>query len=298
MPATPEDVRRQLERVLSSPVFTSSERLRRFLEFVVERTLAGDGERLKEYVIGVEVFDRDADYDPRLDSIVRVEAARLRTKLAEYYQGDGRADTVVLTMPKGGYAPVFNVIAAASPGATDPSTAPPEPPPATEAKPTLSSRRLWSLGAAAAVLVVAVVAGVRAPWTAENAPRLRIAVTPFETYSADTGEQLLATRLTEGVTAELVRLDTFHVVASSTARAVASGNDRVRDLAAALEADVLVQARVVTEGDGLRVEARAVSGTLEHKFWVQNFHGDVADLDALEREIAAAVADVRYEPLR
>jgi len=63
-----------------------------------------------------------------------------------------------------------------------------------------------------------------------------------------------------------------------------------------LSPDVLVQARVVTEDDGLLVEARAVSGTLEHKFWVQNFHSDVADLDTLEREIAAAVADVRYDP--
>ena len=78
----------------------------RFLKFVVEQTLAGEGERLKEYVIGVEVFDRDADYDPRLDAIVRVEAARLRTKLAEYYAGDGRSDAVVLSLPKGGYAPV------------------------------------------------------------------------------------------------------------------------------------------------------------------------------------------------
>ena len=297
MPATPEDVRRQLNRVLSSPVFTSSERLRRFLEFVVERTLAGDGERLKEYVIGIEVFDRDASYDPRLDSIVRVEAARLRTKLTEYYAGDGRADAIVLTLPKGGYAPLVSVVeppAAAAPADIAATTT--EPPLATEAAPRRASRRLWSVAAAAAVVIAAIAVGVRAPWTAENAPRLRVAVTPFDTYSTDPAEQMLATRLTDGVTAELVRLDAFEVVASSTARAVATGNDRVRDLAAALEADVLVQARVVTEGDGLRVEARAVSGTLEHKFWVQNFHGDAADLDSLEREIAAAVADVRYDP--
>jgi len=297
MPATPEDVRRQLNRVLSSPVFTSSERLRRFLEFVVERTLAGDGERLKEYVIGIEVFDRDASYDPRLDSIVRVEAARLRTKLTEYYAGDGRADAIVLTLPKGGYAPLVSVVeppAAAAPADIAATTT--EPPLATEAAPRRASRRLWSVAAAAAVVIAAIAVGVRAPWTAENAPRLRVAVTPFDTYSTDPAEQMLATRLTDGVTAELVRLDAFEVVASSTARAVATGNDRVRDLAAALEADVLVQARVVTEGDGLRVETRAVSGALEHKFWVQNFHSDVADLDTLEREIAAAVADVRYDP--
>lgn len=296
MPATPEDVRRQLNRVLSSPVFTSSERLRRFLEFVVERTLAGDGERLKEYVIGIEVFDRDASYDPRLDSIVRVEAARLRTKLTEYYAGDGRADPIVLTLPKGGYAPLVSMAEPPPPAAAPADiAATTEPPLATQAAPR-ASRRLWSVAAATAVVILAIAIGVRAPWTAENAPRLRVAVTPFDTYSTDPAEQMLATRLTDGVTAELVRLDTFEVVASSTARAVATGNDRVRDLAAALEADVLVQARVVTEGNGLRVETRAVSGALEHKFWVRNFHGDAADLDSLEREIAAAVADVRYDP--
>jgi hypothetical protein len=78
-----DDVRCQLDRLLASSVFANAGRMSRFLKFVVEQTLAGEGERLKEYVIGVEVFDRDASYDPRLDSIVRVEAARLRSKLAE-----------------------------------------------------------------------------------------------------------------------------------------------------------------------------------------------------------------------
>ena len=97
----------QLDRLLASAVFANAGRMSRFLKFVVERTLAGEGERLKEYVIGVEVFDRDADYDPRLDAIVRVEAARLRTKLAEYYAGEGRGDAVVLSLPKGGYVPLI-----------------------------------------------------------------------------------------------------------------------------------------------------------------------------------------------
>jgi TolB-like protein len=299
MPATPADVRRQLQRLLSSPILMSSERLRRFLEFVVERTLAGDGDRLKEYVIGVEVFDRDADYDPRLDSIVRVEAARLRTKLSEYYAGEGRADPIMLTLPKGGYSPVVTVVEPlaathASSAGADIATAPLS---ASEPAPSRASRRRWWF-AAAAVLVVAIAASVSGPWTAENAPRERIAVLPFETYSADSAERALATRLTEAVTAELVHLDAFQVVASATARAVGPSGGRVSDLAAALQADVLIQARVVAEDERLRVEARAVSGALEHKFWVQDFHGDTTDLDALARAIAAAVANVRYEPRR
>ena len=293
MPATPEDVRRQLNRVLSSPMFTGSGRLRRFLEFVVERTLAGDGERLKEYVIGIEVFDRDASYDPRLDSIVRVEAARLRTKLTEYYAGDGRADAIVLTLPKGGYAPVVSMVEpppqAAAPAADIAATT--EPPLATEAAPRRASRRLWSVVAATAVVIIAIAVGVRAPWTAENAPRLRVAVTPFDTYSTDPTEQMLATRLTEGVTAELVRAGQFSVVASSAARAEHSPTRRPRETAAALDADVLISARVRTDGDALRVETYAVSGANEEKLWVDSFAGTANDAATLEHNIAAAIAD-------
>ena len=294
MPATPEDVRRQLQRLTSSPVFTSSERLRRFLEFVVERALAGEGERLKEFVIGVEVFDRDADYDPRLDSIVRVEAARLRSKLAEYYAGEGRTDSIVLSLPKGGYAPVIS-LAEPTPVAATPVAAAAAPP---EGAPRRASRRIWSLAGAAAVLVVAIAVGVTAPWTAENAPRRRVAVMPFDTYSTVPADKVLATLLTDRVTTELVRLNVFDVVASTTARAVATAELRASNIAAALQAEVLVQSNIVFEGEGLRVDTRAVSGTLEHKFWVQTFHGDVKDLDALAREIAGALANVRYEPPR
>jgi len=79
----------------------------RFLQFVVERTLAGEGQNLKEYLIGVEVFDRRPGYDPRVDPIVRVEARRLRAKLAEYYRTE-RSDTGVrIELPTGTYAPLF-----------------------------------------------------------------------------------------------------------------------------------------------------------------------------------------------
>src|SRR5215831_887916 len=107
MQPTPDDVRAELERVLASGSFASTSRLSRFLRFVVERTLAGEAERLKEYVIGVEVFDRDERYDPRVDSIVRVEAGRLRAKLEEYYRGAGRDDAIAIKLQKGSYAPEF-----------------------------------------------------------------------------------------------------------------------------------------------------------------------------------------------
>jgi hypothetical protein len=115
-PPSPDEVRAQLERVLSSPAFASG-RHPRFLRYVVERTLAGEADQLKEYVLGLEVFDRADGYDPRLDSIVRVEARRLRAKLQEYYAGPGSEDPVVLEIPRGSYAPVFT---AKAPPAAEP----------------------------------------------------------------------------------------------------------------------------------------------------------------------------------
>jgi serine/threonine-protein kinase len=97
----------QLERVLSSRTFVQSERLCRFLRFVVDQSLQGNESRLKEYLIGVEVFDRDDNFDPRIDSIVRVEARRLRSKLSQYYETEGATDDIFIQFRKGGYAPCF-----------------------------------------------------------------------------------------------------------------------------------------------------------------------------------------------
>ncbi|MDX6458890.1 MAG: hypothetical protein QOE55_2587, partial [Acidobacteriaceae bacterium] len=84
------DVRAELERLLQSPLFLQSDRLGRFLRFAIENALAGNTDVLKEYVIGTEVYDRKPPYHPSQDSIVRTEARRLRAKLKEYYESEGK----------------------------------------------------------------------------------------------------------------------------------------------------------------------------------------------------------------
>jgi serine/threonine-protein kinase len=111
----PSAVRQQLERILAHSLFNRSERMGRFLRLAVERTLAGKAGELKEYLIGVEVFDRKATYDPRVDPIVRVEARRLRSKLKAYYESDGRADAVTIQFVAGSYAPQIQRRAEAPP---------------------------------------------------------------------------------------------------------------------------------------------------------------------------------------
>ena len=98
-------IRAQLERILGSAVFSRSPQLRRFLSFIVEQSLAGQGHTLKESVLAHELYGKGTDFDGGTDPVVRVDARRLRDKLREYYEG--RSDPVVISLPKGSYVPVF-----------------------------------------------------------------------------------------------------------------------------------------------------------------------------------------------
>jgi hypothetical protein len=151
-----EDARRELESVLRSSTFERSEKLQKFLHYVCELTLKGEGSRINEYLIGNEVFRRGADYAPSEDSVVRRQAHALRRKLHEHYEKEGRESVVRIELPVGRYVPVFRhheepatvaeplverVVAPATPGrrADFPALA----------------KQWWVLAPAAAVLLVA-----------------------------------------------------------------------------------------------------------------------------------------------
>jgi serine/threonine-protein kinase len=112
-----------VEHIVRSPAFRRSSRHPRFLRYIVERAVAGDTAALREIALGLEIFDRDpSTFDPQTDPIVRVEAGRLRRKLAQYYAADGKDDTVEITLPVGSYVPVIRK-RAAEPLAGRPSVA-------------------------------------------------------------------------------------------------------------------------------------------------------------------------------
>jgi hypothetical protein len=106
-PPSPDEAKAALERICASPCFDHAPKLTRFLRFVVDTTLAGDGGRIKGYTIGVEALGRGVDFDPQADPIVRVEAIRLRAALARYYAGAGVRDPVLIELPRGRYVPRF-----------------------------------------------------------------------------------------------------------------------------------------------------------------------------------------------
>lgn len=104
-----EAVRAQVDNILADPLFRDTTRMKRFLRYVTEETLAGRGARLKGYTIGLEVFDKSSDFDPQNDTIVRVQAGQLRRRLDLYYARAGEDARIRLTIPKGRYAPRFEV---------------------------------------------------------------------------------------------------------------------------------------------------------------------------------------------
>ena len=103
---SPEAAREQLTRILESGTFANAPALSRLLKHLVDRTIEGAAGQLKEYSIGVDVFDRGSSFDPRTDTIVRVQARRLRAKLNDYYSTHGRYDPVRLEVPPGRYVAV------------------------------------------------------------------------------------------------------------------------------------------------------------------------------------------------
>lgn len=147
MTVTVEAVRRQIERLVNSKTFETSEVHRRLLQYLAEKSIAGDACRLKEYTIGLEAFGKPDTYDPKQDSIVRLQVGRLRQKLAAYYQSEANGDAVLVGLPKGAFKLTFE--SASDAGA--------------RRQPWIASRT-WSLILLAALAVMTVWGAVATEW--------------------------------------------------------------------------------------------------------------------------------------
>src|SRR5262245_29140993 len=106
-PLTSDEIRAALGRVVAAPAFSGARRSADLLRYIVEAALTAPGRPIKEQELGAEALGRGDRFDPRFDPIARVEASRLRGRLAQHYAGSGATDTVRIELPKGGYTPVF-----------------------------------------------------------------------------------------------------------------------------------------------------------------------------------------------
>ena len=164
-----EALHSQIEKLNRSSILHGSESLCKLLKYLGEHSLDAPGMSLKEYQIATEVFGRPADFDSRMDSTVRVQTGRLRSKLAEYYAGEGAPDRMVIEIPKGAYLLTFHI---RPPVETPvPLAAPAAPPALTERSYPLSWFFLSIVIGAVVVLVVAIaVTRFMAPLPAATTP--------------------------------------------------------------------------------------------------------------------------------
>jgi len=296
------EVRAALERILASRCFQQAGRASDFLHFVVEQTLAGDGQRLKGYTIGVEVFGRPADFDAQSDALVRVEAGRLRRRLVEYYASEGNADPVKITLPRGTYATEFQYASSAEQAVSVPTpTAAIEqhPQPRRHAVLILCALLVGAVGVIAwqyASLrkaehaVAALAQPQRTEWP-------RIVVVPFENLSADPSLDAFAASMTEEVMLRLDRLDLF-VVAS---RASWYGPSETVSLDTAAAGGYVLTGSVRGTGTNARIAARLIEAETGAQLWTFAYDAPIAldRLPELQQRIAHDVVAIAapYGPI-
>jgi TolB-like protein len=264
----------QLERILASGVMGQAESLTRLLRYLVEETLAGRAECLKEYTLGVEVFRRGADFDPRIDTIVRAQVRRLRAKLHEYYSGQGKTSDILIDIPKGTYVPVFI-------HRSDPAQAAS----AEARRPRVTPRFVIAAGVVALVAAVAL-----HPPGAKTGAGHSVAVLPFADLTGDATHRSLADAVSEQVSEALARNSAIRIASrTSTLQYKGAGAD-VRKLGTSLGVVAIVEGSVQTAGDGLRITAHLVKTDDGYRLWSKSWKGRAAELDHVAEEAARGIA--------
>lgn len=248
---SPDQVRAQLDKILASRLFTRSERLCRFLRFCVELTLDEKGNRLKEQLVGAEVFDRGGDYDPRTDPIVRVEARRLRSKLKAYYASSGRPDCVLIELPKGAYVPSFRMRTVSQPAA---QTIQPEP-----ARSASGERS--------------------------------IAVLPFMNLTPEAGADYFSDGLTEELIHLLTRIPGLRVVAWASMSQLRGREQDLAGIRQELKVATVLRGSVRRTPTRVRVTAQLIDTESGRYLWSEAYDRQLENVVAIQEEMARAIVD-------
>jgi TolB-like protein len=278
------EIRQHLEHILSDSAFSGATRRSRLLRYLVEQTLGDHADALKESVIATEVFDRSRDYDPQVDSVVRVEVGRLRSRLAEYYGKEGSAEPIRIEIPRGGYRPVFVFAALAKPSL-----------PKDEPIPVQPTR--WIYTVAAAFALVTVLSG----WLywrsrpAKAAPS--IAVLPFVNLGGDPSDEYLGEGLSDVVTQSLAEFNDLSVVARTSAFQYKGKSVDVREIGRNLRAGAVLEGSVAKRQDSVRVIAQLIRASDGYHLWSHSYDTNLAGISDVESAISQATRE-RLSPAR
>ena len=252
---------------------------------MVIRSIEGQAAEIKEYLIGVEVYNRTPSYDPKADSIVRAEASRLRGKLREYYEADGKNDPIRIDLPKGSYTPVF-LLAHVPPSNRTP-------------QPSSRAKFRWQWAATAvALILVAVIAVVWGPAT--GARRVRsIAVMPPVNLGPDRINDTLGDTLADEVISALVDSVEWKVVGRAPVKDQTGHDQMLTWLQKNLHADlVLTGSYRVGENSNVRLSMQLVDVEDGRLLWTQTYHQRLALLAESQKEWARALVGAVTEKTR
>ena len=243
-------IREQLVRILKSGPFHQSPRRKRFLEYIVNETLAGRGERLKGYNVALEVFDRPKTFDPDVDPIVRIEAARLRDRLREYYEADGQNDPIRIDLPKGTYMPQIEF------RHEDASRIPRQKVPPTQA-------------------------------VSSTVPS--VAVLAFDDLSANQKLGYLGDGVAEDIITALSRFPDLAVVARTSSFAYKGKAVDIRQVGNELGVDYVVEGSVRKDGDKLRIVSQLIDTKNGEHLWAERFDRTGTNPWALQDEVTGMI---------
>lgn len=286
-----DSIREQLGRIVASDFFVHGPRQVRFLRYIVEETLAGQANRLNQFAVGIEVFDRDESFDPSTDAIVRVEAGRLRSKLAEYYAGPGHDDSVVITMPKGGYGVAVELR----------SEMPDKPiSESGQSGAHLRQNVIIALLVAAILLGSIYVGFFRAPGAVglDQSSRVRIqgttpaiAVLPFENMSADPEQEYFSDGIAEDIITDLSILSDLTVIARHSSFVYKDQSVSIGDIGRDLGVQYVLEGSVRKDSDRLRITAQLIDVRTEGHIWAERFDRDLDDVFAVQDEVTRRIVD-------
>jgi TolB-like protein/predicted Zn-dependent protease len=319
-------IRQELARLLASQTFHAAKGQKRFLWFVVEQTLAGRVQELKEYTVGVQVFKRGPQFDPRLDTIVRVEARKLRTRLAKYYQGEGKLNPLRIALSSRGYVPIFR--------APDLVSALPEAPHSPQdvdsdqevaqsistavslparlefsadelgpGAPAISSLFAWrwlAPGVLCALLmltgVAIYIAGGRLSRASETAFPVApsIAVLPFQNLG-NIKDESFADGLTEDLIDSMGRVQGLQVVARTSAFQFRSKTLDIREIGKALNVRTVLEGSVRTYGNRIRITAQLDDTSNGYRLWSNSYEGSFENALFVQRDIAQEIVTALRE---
>ncbi|MGZ2380658.1 adenylate cyclase [Rhizobium leguminosarum] len=298
-----DDIRDQLERVVSSPEFPGVGRAAAFLRYVVSETLEDRGNRIKAYSIAIEVFGRDTGFTQD-DPVVRIEAGRLRRSLERYYLVAGQHDPVRIDIPKGGYIPTFTWSCPASVDIGDEAAGETSP---SEVRPGRwwRAKRVLLPGAAALAAVITSLywIGARSPApslerVASLSPdRPALVVAPFANLGEGPEAQLYTAGLTEELMTILPRFKEIKVFGRETSKSL-TADVGASEIRAEFGARYLLAGGVRTSGKRLRVTARLLDTSDGEILWSENYDNDLAsgDLFAIQTDVARKVATAIAQP--